>query len=122
MALQLLLDSRFFKYFAVGEFTQVLKEIFLRLFFVKSLVGSLSVEIETEVDVELDCANTAVGEVDKSKPVVTATEIHIFIFITIYRLTNKFLFQAGRSSSMSVTNAAIGERSDLVNVTCANNG
>jgi hypothetical protein len=49
--------------------------------------------------------------------IAIAIAIHFCFFITLSRLTSGLRAQAGRSSSISVTSAAIGERSDLVKVT-----
>ena len=122
VALQLLFDSFFFKNLAVGDLTQTLNEIFLRSLLLRFLVGSFAVAIETEPTTDFACAGPIVGSAENKTPAVTAADTHICCFITIKMLTNDFLNQAGRSSNISVTNAAIGDRSDLVNVTCANNG
>ena len=51
-----------------------------------------------------------------------AAEAKILFVMLSPILTIEVIYYAGRSSSISVTSAAIGDRSDLFKVTCANNG
>ena len=128
MALQFPLDSFFITRIAVGEVIQTSKLMVGRTAFEIPRVGSdLTDEVVTEW--------ALTGVVENVKAKTNALRIIFDLFFIPKTLCQKILRKfsafvkllklkgyAGMSSSMSVTNAAIGERSLRVNVTCANSG